>query len=205
MPLSDEAVIEAFLRFERQIDSLRTSASTLVVRHWDVLESFDEADLAAFVKAATPDLTAVKAASANVSSAFYSTMLEVAPRALDLEAIATPAPDGPFLALWHALNEGRPYEQAVAAGRSRVESLAFDTVQSTSRRVGDQLGEDALVIGWHRVVSVGACPWCQTIAGQLYHTAESADFGHDRCDCTAIPVTGARDPARALNRQRIGR
>lgn len=43
-------------------------------------------------------------------------------------------------------------------------------------------------VRWKRVPGGKSCSWCKTIAGQLYLTSASADFGHDRCDCVAVPV-----------------
>ena len=44
------------------------------------------------------------------------------------------------------------------------------------------------VLAWRRVPGPKACQWCRTIAGQLYKTSETADFGHARCDCVVVPV-----------------
>ena len=43
-------------------------------------------------------------------------------------------PKGPFLQYWHALKEGRPWPNAIAAGRGRAEDDASDLVVSSTRR-----------------------------------------------------------------------
>jgi hypothetical protein len=96
---------------------------------------------------------------------------------------------GPFRATWHALSQGRPFDEALEVGRSTAQAVAFDFVQSAARLTGDVVAKKSeRTVKWQRVPSPGACEWCVEVAGQLYNSAESADFGHERCDCDAIPV-----------------
>jgi hypothetical protein len=87
------------------------------------------------------------------------------------------------------LSQGRPFDEALEVGRSTAQAVAFDFVQSAARLTGDVVAKKSeRTVKWQRVPSPGACEWCVEVAGQLYNSAESADFGHERCDCDAIPV-----------------
>ena len=201
--LPEETLVALLLRFESRIDLIRRRTATNVGAAWSAVTDYTDADAAEFVRRVAPALDAASSAAAQTAHGLFSSMLGITPPPYDLAALRLPDPRGPFLAVWHAFNEGRPLAEAAAAGASRAEALGFDTVQSSARQIGDQLGEGR-VRGWRRVPGAGACVWCQTIAGQLYATAETADFGHNRCDCVAVPVLGDKDPGAALNARRAG-
>ncbi|MGE0138648.1 MAG: hypothetical protein AB7R77_12575 [Ilumatobacteraceae bacterium] len=207
MALSEPELVALVQRFETRLDAYRSAGSDLLEGAWDALAGYDEADLAEFLRRVTPRLYTLLESTVEISSAFYRSTLAL-PTAAVPKASVVPklGLNQAFHATWHALAQGRSFEDAVAAGRSMASARAFDLVQSTSRRAGDATVavSRARIVGWRRVVSANSCPWCHTVAGQIYRTSVSADFGHDRCDCTAIPITGTIDPGRALNRQRIG-
>lgn len=207
MALSEAALIALIHRFETRLDAYRSAGSDLLETAWDALAGYDETDVAEFARRVGPRLETLLGSTIEISSAFYRELLGTPTTPVPKTSIIPELGlDQGFHAVWYALKEGRPFEEAAAAGRSMVSARAFDLVQSTSRRTGDATvhATRAPIVGWRRVVSANACPWCHTVAGQIYRTSVSADFGHDRCDCTAIPITGRIDPGKALNRQRIG-
>lgn len=157
---------------------------------WSRLDSIDEDRVEDFARQAAPALAGAKQATVATSSAFFSLATGVRPVGIRPQDVAVEARiKHPFTAAWHALNMGREYEEALMVGQSQASAVGFDFVQSASRQTGDVFAEQSGVkMRWHRVPSVNACDWCQTVAGQTYATAESADFGHDRCDCSIIPA-----------------
>lgn len=188
MPLSDEAL----RRYDVLLTTYRTRLASILAGLWDGLDSYDEAGVESFTTSATPALAGAKRNAVAASTAVFALALEVRPPAIRADAVeVVPRIDHPFLATWHALAEGRPYEEAVSAGRSQAQAVGEDFIQQTSRRTGDVVAETTgRRVRWQRVPNGNACEWCLTVAGQSYFSAESADFGHDRCFCMVIPAGG---------------
>jgi hypothetical protein len=179
----------ALRRYDRLLGTYRNRTAALVVIAWDRLGSYDESGIAEFTATTAPALQGAKRATVAASTSTFALALGIRPPSISANDVDTePRIRHPFLAMWHAVNEGRPNDEAIAAGRSQAQAVALDFVQQTSRRTGDVVAESAGVrTRWRRVPNAGACTWCRTISGQLYRTAESADFGHDRCYCMVVP------------------
>lgn len=168
--------------------SARTAAK--LTRIWDSLVGYDEADIAAFAELIATDVAAAKRRTVTIAVGFYSKILGHRPPAIPVSAVTSEYNSrSPFTAVWHALSEGRPYDEAVAAGRSITEAQTDRFVASAARRTGDHVAAATRSrVAWERVPRAAACPFCIDAAGQRYKTSETADFGHDRCGCTAVPV-----------------
>lgn len=177
-------------RYEAQLARQRDSASASLVALWESLDGYDERNIAEFERRAAPLLIGAKAATVAATSAFVAMILRVRPVAVRATDVAVAAKtQAPFHAMWHALKVGRDGVEAWHAGRSVAEAEGFNFVQSTARRTGDHVARAAgRPVRWERIPESGACDWCQTVAGRLYHSAESADFGHARCGCTVAPA-----------------
>lgn len=186
MPLSDTAV----RRYDRLLGQYRNRTALRLALTWDSLDSYDDEAVERFALAAAPVLAGAKRTAVASSSAMFALAFGIRPPTLSPDAVdVLPRIDHPFLAMWHAVSEGRDNVEALAAGRSQAEAVAQDFVQQTARRTGDVVAQAAgIETRWRRVPNAGACPWCRTISGQLYRTAESADFGHDRCFCMVVPA-----------------
>lgn len=186
MPASPEAIA----RFRRQLAVYRNRTSALLVTAWAALPAYDEENIEEFTEATATPLVAAKRASVALSAAFYAIALTIPPVGVDPDDIdVLPDLRGPFLATWHALTMGRGIDEAIRVGRSTASATAYDFVQSTSRRTGDLVVARADIdTGWRRVPGAKACDWCRMVATQTYRTAESADFGHQRDDCIAVPA-----------------
>ena len=186
MPLSDAEL----KRYRTQLATYRRRTSALLAALWDGLDSYDEEAAERYAISAAPILAGAKQASVSASVAMFALSQGIRPPSVPLDAVDVVARiDHPFLALWHAVNEGRPNEEALLAGRNQAEAVGADFVQQTARRTGDVAArESGTRVRWRRVPEPKACSWCRTVAGQLYRTAESADFGHDRCYCDVVPA-----------------
>lgn len=187
MPLPDAALDV----YRRRITVVRDRASASLVRAWKRLDRYDEDDIPAFTQATATDLAAAKAAAVSLSAAFFAVALRTRPVGVTPQQIdVDPYLRGPFLAVWHALKEGRPYDEAVAAGEAFSQAVGFDYVQHVARRTGDHVAEQSGVeIRWRRAPTSSSCAWCQNLAaGNTWPTAEAADFGHERCDCDVVPT-----------------
>lgn len=185
MPPSD---VESL--YHQRLAAYRERTSAGLTAAWDELDTYGDEEMETYVARVTPLLEGAKAATVATSAAFFALTLGVRPAAVSAADVEVESKtDHPFLAMWHALKVGRPLEEAIAAGRSQANAVGYDYVQSTSRRTGDHVAKaSGERVRWRRVPGGNACSWCKTIAGQTYHSAASADFGHNRCDCIAVPA-----------------
>jgi len=181
------ALVERHKATQARISS-RTAAQ--LVRIWDGLDGYDEADVATFLRLAGPHTFAAKRTAITVAVGFYAAILQLRPPAIPIGSIDVEYnARSPFTAVWHALSEGRSYDEAVTAGRSITEAQTDRFVASAARRTGDHVTTATRTrVAWERVPRAAACGFCRDAAGQRYKTSETADFGHDRCGCTAVPV-----------------
>lgn len=198
--LSDPALVTLIRRFQARLGLIaqRTAFSTALT--WDRLGSYDENDVDRYVELTGPALRAAKRSSALLASGFYATLGSAPPVGVDPTTVAVePATRDPFLAYWKALGLGAVWAEARQIGRRRAEAVGSDFVTSVARRTGDDATRDQDTLGWERVLDGSSCAWCAMVADQRYRSAESADFGHDRCGCTAVPVYEGRNPGRIIN------
>lgn len=201
--LSERALVALTRRFQASLATVADRTAFSMALSWQHLGSYDESDIVRYVRATSQATGAAKRATVRLSSAFYSSLGSVPPAGINAARVAVEVPSrDPFIAYWRGLKTGSSWLDAVAAGRSRAEAVGADFVHSTSRRTGDVVAEATgqRVVGWRRVLTGNACEWCALVATQRYHSSESADFGHQRCDCSAVPIYGTRDPGRAINR-----
>lgn len=91
----------------------------------------------------------------------------------------------PLIAFANALDSGNTFEQAVLSGRLRAEGIGESGTHWASRAANTAVRRP---MRWQRVLSGGACEWCQMVAGQTYASAESASFGHLHCSCGVVPA-----------------
>ncbi len=181
----------ALPRYRRVLDSYRFRTAAGLGSAWDGLGSYDEGDVARYTAAVVPLLAGVKVATVAASTAFYALLADLAPPTVTAAAVPVdPKLRAPFTAMWHAFGQARPYDEARDVGRSVAGATGEDFVISTARRTGDAFAEaTGRSTRWTRVPSGGACAWCQSVAGDHYLSAESADFGHERCSCAVVPST----------------
>lgn len=177
----------ALLARRRQLlDQLRTSTSSQLTRIWDSLDNYT--DDTRWLTLASPVLQAGQQRAAHLTIASLEAILGTR-LAFDTKTILERAkidPTQPFIALANALSNKLEFAAAVDAGRARAEAVGESAVTFAARAANG--AAESHVSGWSRVPDAGACDWCQTVAGQTYHTADSASFGHLRCACDVVPA-----------------
>lgn len=188
--LSDAAVEALVVRHRATIGRIIARSAARLFTVWDDLGSWNREDVAVFARLAAPIVAPARASAVSQSVGFYAAMLEIRPPAVPAGFGPEFVAETPFTAVWHAFAQGRPFDEAIAAGRSVTEAHLSRIITSTSRLTGDRVAErSAKPVRWRRVTDADPCSFCATVAGQLYLSSESADFGHDRCSCTAVPVS----------------
>lgn len=185
MTFIDNAQDDLTSRYMARTEALAATAGAAMARAWDNLGSYDERDIARLAAAASASVDVYTARAGAVSAAYLSLLLDEPPVATT--HLVVPDWRGPFTHHWGALAHGETWDAALEAGRARADAAGSRAVISTARRVGDRLTTDRIG-GWRRTLSSDPCTWCIQVAGQDYATAESADFGHDRCACGVTPI-----------------
>lgn len=183
--------LPATRRFQATQANVIARATPKAIAAFDDLDSYDEADIDTLTAATAGTFTAVKSIAVTSAVGYYSVLAGVRPPAIRPGDVAT-VPDlrSPFISIWQSFAAGNNYENALASGRARLEAVVHDYAISSARQTGDVFVEKARVhvVGWERTPDANACDWCDEVSGQLYNSADSADFGHDRCACTADPL-----------------
>lgn len=86
---------------------------------------------------------------------------------------------------------GATIEAAARAGFTRAAGTASNLVLGGGREVlAEAVDSDDQVIGWIRVTSGKACPWCAMLSsrGPVYRSARTGLASHDHCNCSIEPV-----------------
>lgn len=190
-PLPAHLRAQLTLRFQQTLAAIGATSSPKLQRAWNALPAYDEANIAEFIRKATPATDAAKQAAVRSAAGFYALTAGVRPVAIPPEdVLVDPDLRAPFIATWRALKMGEAFESAVASGLARAEAVVVNLVTSSAMQTGDVVAQRAnlRISHWERIPDGGACPWCLEVAPGFYHSAETADFGHDRCGCTAEPV-----------------
>lgn len=175
-------------RYQTATALIGDRAATLTAHHWKAV-GHDEANIPEFAHRAAPAFNAAKTAAVQLSSGYYSLLTGRRPVGVNpRDVLIDPDVRAPFIAYWNALKGGAG-DDAVLSGIARAEAIARNFAVSSGRRTGDVvMHRQGLRPGdWTRITDGGACAWCEEVAAQTYSSAEAADFGHDRCGCTAVP------------------
>lgn len=173
-------------RFRARIDILSARTSNAVAGAWQSLPDYEDHRVPEFAHRVRPVTAGSKAAAVALGVAFYSTLATARPIPVSSRSIPLDYnPRAAFIAYWNALGNGRPWVEAVQAGENRAVGNANGLVVSAARLTGDRVLPDSR---WGRVAAGNACEFCQEAADGTYSSAEAADFGHEHCSCTAVPL-----------------
>lgn len=170
-----------------------------VAAAWASLAAYDEAQVAEFLAAAVPIVTAGQEKASRLTDAYVAAMLGRQPLGVPTSEVTGPvlragaAPDEvyrrPFVTVWTALSAGSQYDDAVNAGLARATNLAATDVQLTARQTFAAVQQrDTSIRGYRRRADPGACKFCQLIDGAFVKSA-SAMALHPGCGCGLEPDT----------------
>lgn len=178
--------------------ALRQRAGVAMGKAWDHLPAYDEANVDQFLTTAVPLTTAAQRSSAVLTAAFIAQVIGRQPDGANTDRILSLVRNGtppgevyrrPFVTVWSALKDQRPWEEAVKTGRERAVSAVETDVQLAMRQTLNVVGEaDPLILGYRRVPDPGACAFCLLVAGQRYTTADLMPI-HNHCGCGVDVIT----------------
>ena len=186
MTLPDEAERIILRRFRREIDLLVDAGGTVTSQAFRRIGSLDESSIARFTEQAGPALNNVSA-RAGASASGLTAMLTDSP--VGVPDVAIPDWRGPYTAGWRALGEGAEFDDAFERAASVAEATGQNAVASTAREAVAASAPAGTT--WRRITDGDACDWCIKVAQQIYKSASSANFGHDRCACMVVPSESA--------------
>lgn len=194
-PLHGAVLAPLTRRFQQAIVGIGERTTPAVQKTWADLPTYNDDQVDIFATRSARALTTAKFAAVRHAVGYYSLAAGVRPRAIDPEAVTVVADTRqPFIDVWTALKRGVDLVAAIEIGHNTIDAMTRDMVTSSSRQTGDLVVQSAglRVIGWERIPEADACPWCLEVAdGAIFTSAESADFGHDRCGCSAQPIYAA--------------
>lgn len=187
--MSSSAHVEA----ERR---LRVSVTSTIQRIWRGLPSYNEADLEQWLRQALPIIEVGQRTSAQITRAYLSKQLKMAPPPSDLSAYVgaelragTPPTEvyrRPFVTTWTALKSGAAYQDAVDAGLARAAGTAAMDVQLAMRAAARDSFQAAGVETYHRIPDGNACELCLIASANVYRTADLMPI-HNGCGCSVGP------------------
>lgn len=204
--LLDEELVLLLAAYQNQLGLVADAASVAVREEWRLLDSADRNLIVEFEKVSRPIVTGARLEGSDLANGLLHELTGEFAKTVDIADLAAPAYDAPFLRTWHNLSEGAPWKDAFEGGGSQAEAIGHDApYDGANFRMGNS---KLRLVGARRVLSKGACRWCQLASVQKYKSIESASFGHGgrhdkrNCRCVAVGIYGKRDPGRTLNRRR---
>ncbi|MGZ6587874.1 MAG: VG15 protein [Solirubrobacteraceae bacterium] len=176
--------------------ALRSNAGAAMAAQWTTLASYNRADIPSFLASAVPIANATKAASVRITSAYLSRRLGIPALGVNPQDVTIRngiAPQEvyarPFVTVWADLKDGKPYQDAVAAGLHRATSAVQTDAQLAMRETLRVAGTKTdKILGYRRVPDPGACEFCKLVAGQRY-TTEMLMPVHNHCGCGVDVIT----------------
>lgn len=184
--MTDAQRAELIRRYQLQLVRTATMVGTAAQEAWARLGSWDRKDIARLADELAPLAGGAQAHAAALAAALAAMLKTLTvPTITPVDEIDwSPA----FHSYWGSLSTNS-WEDALLIGGNAAAAVGFDGVQYAARDAARQVdAREPAITAWERVPDGEACDWCIEVAGQTYHSAESADFGHDRCGCSVVPA-----------------
>jgi hypothetical protein len=152
---------------------------------WSQVGSLDESAVAEFARIGGESFASIAQEANALTSGYIGSLLNEGVPASD--AYVEPDWRGPFIRSWSALGSGIEFSDAILIGAAQADAIGRNATVSTARQAADAATSEQIV-GWYRVLDADPCDWCRMVSTRVYKTAQTADFGHDRCGCGVTPA-----------------
>jgi hypothetical protein len=216
----DAAVVAAY---QSQTDALRAQVAALVAAAWDGLGSWRDSNVGPFLKDAVPLVLAGQRQMLSLTLGYLAAQRVAAlgrsiPVAVNAAAVTGAAARNgvdpadvyrrPFSLVWRQLADlprvPGAVEQAIDAGRKRLEQTVLTDLQLTKVQASQRVAEqDRAIVGYQRVLEgPHSCALCIVASTQRYHRVRRLDV-HPGCDCSVRPIYGDEDPGQLLDPTRL--
>lgn len=184
MPLTPTQRRDLLTRYRARIDALVTAGGVVVERSFRQIGTLNDDDIERLAAEAAERIADISTRAAATTSAVVATITD--------SQVGTPTTlvgvdwRGPFTFGWAALGRGETFTAAIESAAARADAAGRNAVTSTARQAAAVSAPPET--RWRRLLDADPCDWCVTVSGQTYLTADSADFGHDRCSCMVVPA-----------------
>jgi hypothetical protein len=205
-------------RYGTAVRGIWTNVLGRVGRSWSGLGSWREADVRRFQRQALPVILAGERQIATLTASYleqlYRDIDGRAPRiSLDLDTVTGTALRGvdpvdvyerPFKQVWTALSEDNSFDDALAQGDHRLETLIKTDLQlartHTVRAAGSSLPKFQYTI--RELQGEYDCALCIVASTQRYTKRDLAPI-HPGCDCLVKLVTADEDPGQVIDEAKL--
>lgn len=205
-------------RYGTAVRGIWTSVLGRVGRSWSGLGSWREADVSRFQRQALPLILAGERQIANLTASYleqlYRDVSPSAPRvSLDLDTVTGEALRGaapadvykrPFKQVWTALSEEAAFDDALAQGEHRLETLIKTDLQlartHTVREVAADMPRFKYTV--RELQGEYDCALCIVASTQRYMKRDLAPI-HPGCDCLVKLVTADEDPGQVIDEAKL--
>lgn len=190
---------EAHIEAERRI---RLAATRAVEQIWRNLPGYDRENVDQWLSTVLPVVAASQRQSVSITEAYLARALERRPFGFDPNTLIGDAvrngtpPDvvykRPFVTMWSALGDSKPWQDAFNAGLARAQAAAAMDVQLSMRDTASTVGQaDPQIQRFQRVADDGACEFCQEVDGAILNTDDAMAL-HNWCGCGIEVLEEAR-------------
>lgn len=177
--------------------SLRRYLVARVSAAWRNLGTYNEDDVARYLRVVLPQVYAVQRRSAGITNAYLARILgrRVVPMSYD-KVVGAAVRNGtpyeevyrrPFVLTWARLAEGVELGRAVEIGLTRAKQQAETDVQLSMRAALAHVQPAYGIEYYRRVANPGACEFCQSVDGA--RVLPGAMDLHTGCGCGVVPET----------------
>ncbi len=192
------SLVQAHITAQQRLRALARRGVEVI---WRDLGRYDDADVARWLARVLPLVDAAQRQGVALTDAYLARALGRRPLGLDVELLTgaavrngTPPEEvyrRPFVGLWADLKDGKPYDEAVAAGMARAAMAAATDVQLSQRAtLGAVQSADPQIAGYVREPDGGACVYCSALAGAFSRDGGAGPI-HPGCGCSWSVVSRA--------------
>lgn len=171
---------------------------------WDSLGSYRDADIDRLVRIIAPRVAGSQRAIQGLTDAYIAALAQEA----GVGIVGGYARHGveigevyrrPGVAVYTALSERKPLDQAVKIGRQRLISLVTTDLQLAMRDQAAHSFKGQGYTGYRRVLTGREnCGLCVLASTQRYHVGDLSPI-HPGCDCDVAPIHAGSDPGQVIN------
>lgn len=211
LPVEERVRIDAALAAERQ--RIAQMLREYAVNTWGSLGSWRDEDIDYFVDLIVPRVQGAQELIADLTTEAILRMLEAEGAFIPAIDVATlrggvPASEvyrRPAHQTYTALAKGKPLDDALTSGATRLASLVTTDLQlahrSASREAMMRAASEGL--GFRRVLSgVENCAKCMIASTQRYHRGDLLPI-HPGCDCGVLPLAPGENVGQVLDPERL--
>lgn len=206
------------VRYDAQVRAVWTSTLAKMTATWAGLKSWRSADVATFQKPSIPVLLAGQRRVASLTTTYLERLYrdianESSRVSLDFGKVTGSALRGipleteyerPFTTVWTALSDGVPFDEALARGTSRLETLVKTDLQLARTHTAREVTAQQPGVQYTIRVPIGEynCALCLVAATQRYRKRDLLPI-HPGCDCLVKTVRSSYDPGQIIDEDRL--